>query len=223
MSFTDPDVSRPLPRARLDRALLGLRRLVLRRRRLLAALLATVAVGAGLSVASTPPQETVPVVVAARDLPAGATLSPDDVVSVGFRPGTPPADALGDEDALVGRLLAAPVTSGEPITAVRLVGADLAAAHPELRVVPLRMPDPGLVALLEVGDLIDLVAADPEDGQVTTLAIAVPVLALPASDSSTTAAGLPGSLVVVGLRPAEVAPVASAALRAFVTYTWSGR
>lgn len=197
--------------------------MVLRRRRLLAALLATVAVGAGLSVASTPSQETVPVLVAARDLPAGVTLSPDDVVTVGFRPGTSPAAALGDVDTLSGRLLAAPVTSGEPITTVRLVGADLAQAHPGLRVVPLRLPDPGMVGLLEVGDLIDLVAADPEDGQVTTLALAVPVLALPASDSSATASGLPGSLVVVGLRPAEVAPVASAALRSFMTYTWAGR
>ena len=223
MPFTDPDTSRPPARARLDRALLHLRRVVLRRRRLLAALLATVAVGAGLSVTSTPPQETVPVVVAARDLPAGAALSPDDVVTVGFRPGTTPVDALGDVGDLSGRLLAAPVTSGEPITSVRLVGTDLAQAHPELRVVPLRLPDPGMVGLLQVGDLIDLVAADPEDGQVTTLALAVPVLALPSSDSSTTAAGLPGSLVVVGLSPAEVAPVASAALRSFVTYTWSGR
>lgn len=198
---------------------------MLRRRRLLAALLTCVAVGAGLSVASAPPVETEPVLVAARDLPAGVALSPDDVVSVEFRPGTVPGDAIGEAGGLVGRLLAAPVRSGEPITTVRLVGADLAATQPGRQAVPLRLPDPGMVALLEVGDLVDLIAADPEDGAVSTVASGVPVLALPADDEGGTAAtsGLPGGLVVVGLTPAEVAPVASAALRSFLTYTWSDR
>lgn len=221
----DDDGPRPSPRARVDRGRLRLRRAVLRRRRPLAALLTCVAVGAGLSVASGPPEETVPALVAARDLPAGAALTPDDVVRTDFRPGTVPDGAVGEAGALAGRLLAAPVTAGEPITSVRLVGADLAATQPGRRAVPLRLPDPGMVALLEVGDLVDLVAADPEDGEVTTVATAVPVLALPSADAGGTAtsSGLPGGLVVVGLTPSEVAPVTSAALRAFVTYTWSDR
>ncbi len=108
---------------------------------------------------------------------------------------------------------------------MRLVGADLADAQPGRRAVPLRLPDPGMVALLRAGDVIDLVATDPQDGRVTTVAAGVPVLALPPNETggATTASGLPGSLVVVGLTPAEVAPVASAALASFVTYTWSAR
>ncbi|MAS56800.1 MAG: hypothetical protein CMJ44_19645, partial [Pimelobacter sp.] len=116
--------------------------------------------------------------------------------------------------------------TGEPVTAVRLVGADLARAHPGRRAVPVRLPDPGMVTLLEVGDLIDLLATDPEQGNVSTVAHAVPVLALPRDDeagSGVTASGLSGRLVIVALAPAEVAPVTAAALRAFVTYTWSER
>jgi Flp pilus assembly protein CpaB len=212
-------------RVRLDRARLRVRRAVLRRRRLLAALLTGVAVAAGLSATSSPTPATRLVLVAARDLPAGAVLAAEDLRQVGFRPGTEPSGALTDAAPLAGRLLAGPVGAGEPVTAVRLVGADLAAAQPGRRAVPVRLPDPGMVALLEVGDRVDLVAADPEDASVTTVARGVPVLALPAVDAggSATASGLPGGLVVVGLTVAEVAPVTAAALRSFVTYTWSER
>ncbi|WP_300399744.1 Flp pilus assembly protein CpaB [Nocardioides sp.] len=217
---------RSTPRARLDRARWGVRRAVLRRRRLLAALLSAVAVWAGLSAVSPSPEGTVPVLVAARDLPAGLTISADDLTTVDFRPGSEPSGAVGSEADVAGRLLAAPLGAGEPVTAVRLVGADLAQAHPGRRSVPVRLPDPGMVALLEVGDLVDLVATDPEQGDVTTVAHAVPVLALPQegeAGSGVTASGLPGRLVIVALSPAEVAPVTAAALSAFVTYTWSER
>lgn len=230
MTFTDHDPfgtsARPSARARLDRVRLRVRRAFLRRRRLLAAGFAAVASWAALSSTAAPPEATVTVVVAARDLPAGTRLAAGDLRRVDFRSGTEPSGFLGGPAASIGRLLAAPMSAGEPITQVRLVGTDLAAAQPGLRAVPVRLPDPGMVALLEVGDLIDLVAADPEDGHVTTVAADVLVLALPSADTSggsATASGLPGSLVVIGLTPGEVAPVASATLGSFVTYTWSGR
>ncbi|CAN5410044.1 SAF domain-containing protein [soil metagenome] len=204
---------------------LRLRRGLLRRRRLLASLLTAVAVWAGLSATAGPATETVPVLVAAHDLPGGVALSPDDIVVVGFRPGTEPSAAFGDAASLAGRLLAAPMSAGEPITTVRLVGDVLADAQPGRRAVPLRLPDPGMVALLEVGDLIDLIAADPEDAHVVTVATGVPVLAVPANDPGGTAttSGLPGGLIVVGLTPAEVAPVSAATLASFVTFTWAER
>ncbi|MDE0775939.1 MAG: SAF domain-containing protein [Nocardioides sp.] len=232
MISADPDLldssdgGRATARARLDRARWGVRRAVLRRRRLLAALLSAAAVWAGLSAASPEPEVTVPVLVAAHDLPAGVTIGPDDLETVAFRPGSEPSGAIGSVTDVAGRLLAAPLSTGEPVTAVRLVGADLARAHPGRRAVPVRLPDPGMVTLLEVGDLIDLIATDPEQGDVSTVAHAVPVLALPRDDeagSGVTASGLPGRLVIVALAPAEVAPVTAAALRAFVTYTWSER
>jgi Flp pilus assembly protein CpaB len=196
-----------------------LRHAVLRRRRLLAALLTAVAVAAGLHSVAAPPPATVRVSVAARDLPAGEILSADDLVRADFAPGSVPDDLAGDA---VGRTLAAPLRRGEPVTAVRLVGPLLTDGTPGLVATPVRLPDSGMVALLEVGDRIDLVAADPQAGDAEVVASDLPVLALPHDDEASAAAGLPGRLVVVGATPEEVGPIAAAAVRAFVTYTWSG-
>lgn len=203
---------------RLTRTLRPVRRAVLARRRLLAAALAAVAVAAGLRVASGPPPATVPVVVAARDLPAGSVVAADDLVTAAFAPGTAP-DAVADP---VGHVLAAPVRRGEPVTDVRLVGPALTDGHPDLVAVPVRLPDAGMAALLEVGDEIDLLAADPQAGGAQVVARDVPVLALPGDPGPALGGnGLTGRLVVVGASAVEVPVVADAATRAFLSYAWS--
>lgn len=204
---------------RVGRTRERVRRAVLRRRRPLAAACAAVAVVAGVTAASDPAPATVPVLVAAHDLPAGTVLDAADVTTAAFAEGSAPARLAADP---VGRVLAAPVTAGEPVTDVRLVGAGLAEGRPGLSAVPLRLPDPGMVALLRVGDVVDLVAADPQGGGATKVARATPVLALPAADDTQTGAGLPGRLVVVGLTETQVTEVAEAALTSFVTFTWAG-
>ena len=196
------------------------RRAVLRRRRLLAALLAGLAVLLGVSAVAAPPPATVPVLVAARDLPAGAELGADDVVTVGFAPGTAP-DGLAVDPA--GRLLAAPLRRGEPVTEARLVGDGMTEGRPELVALPVRLPDPAAVDLLEVGDEIDLHAVDPQAGGSDQVADDVPVLAIPAATPDDAGSGVPGRLVVVGVSDAEVSQVADAAVRRFVTYTWARR
>src|SRR5687768_6050468 len=116
------------------RVLKRVRRVVLARRRLLAALLAGVAVAAGVQAATAPAPPAVGVLTAARDLPAGAVIGDDDLVTVDFAPGSVPNGASGD---LVGRTLAAPVRRGEPVTDVRLVGPAMTAGDPDLTAVPL--------------------------------------------------------------------------------------
>lgn len=222
--LADPtDRTPPSLRPRLDRLLVRLRRHVLRRRRVLAAGLTCLAVAATLSATRAPAPPTTPVLVAARDLPAGSILTPADVSRVDVARSTAPPAATSDIELLEGRVLAAPVGVGEPITTARLVGPGLADLLPTRSAVPLRLPDPGMVALLEVGDTIDLLATDPEDGHVTTVASAVPVLAVPGDPGSASTSALPGSLLVVALTASEVAPVAEASLRKFVTYRWSKR
>ncbi len=198
----------------------SLRRAVLRRRRPLAALLTATAVAAGLHAVAGPEPPTVPVLVAARDLPAGAEIGEGDVRTVRFAPGSRP-EGVAEEP--VGQVLAAPLRSGEPVTDVRLVGPDLTTGHPGLVAVPVRLPDPGMVALLDVGDRIDLLATDPQRGGAEVVAADVPVLAIPAADPQASATGLPGRLVVVGALSSQVAPLADAAVRSFVTYTWPGQ
>lgn len=190
---------------------------MLARRRLLAALLAGVAVAAGLQATAAPPPPTVPVRVAARDLPAGTVLAASDLTSAAYAPGTAPA-ALADD--AVGRTLAAPLRSGEPVTDVRLVGPALTEGHPGLVAVPVRLPDAGMAALLRVGDVIDLVAADPQGGEPALVAAGVPVLALPGEPADAGPTALGGRLVVVGARPDAVPLIADAAVRLFLTYAF---
>ena len=195
----------------------SVRRAVLRRRRPLAALLTAVAVTAGLQAAAGPGPSTVAVTVAARDLPAGAALAAGDLRTARFAPGSAPDGVVDDP---VGQVLAAPLRAGEPVTDARLVGPALTAGRPGLVAVPVRLPDPGLVGLLDVGDRIDLVATDPQDGGARVVADDVPVLAVPADDEATTSAGLPGRLVVVGAEPTQVPGLAEAVVRSVVTFTW---
>lgn len=187
---------------------------MLARRRLLAAALTAVAVAAGLQAAAAPPAPTVPVVVAARDLPAGMVLSEADLRAVGYPPGSVPQGLTGDA---VGRTLASPLRAGEPVTDVRLVGPALTDGYPGLVGVPVRLPDAGMAGLLRVGDRVDLVSADPQDGGASVVASGVPVLALPAPSQAGDPAGLPGRLVVIGAEPSDVERIADASVRTFLT------
>ena len=190
------------------------RRAVLARRRLLAAALTAVAVAAGVHAVAAPPPAEVPVLVAARDLPAGTVLAPGDLTSAAFAPGSAPAGLAPDA---AGRTLAAPLRAGEPVTDVRLVGPALTEGYPGLAAVPVRLPDAGMARLLRVGDRIDLVSADPQGGGASIVASDVPVLAVPDADPELGASGLAGRLVVVGAPPTEVAEIADASVRTFVT------
>ncbi|MEO5851015.1 MAG: SAF domain-containing protein [Nocardioides sp.] len=208
----------PTRRARWGRRVVTARRAVLRRRRLLAALLSAVAVLAALRSVSPAPEPMVPVLVAARDLPSGTLVRPGDLVETAYPPATAPDGLAGD---VVGRTLAAPVRRGEPITDVRLVGPALTEGYDDLVAVPVRLPDAGSVALLTVGDRIDLVATDPSAGGARVIALAAPVLALPAPTDAGDNGGLPGRLVVVGASPTAAGAIAGAAVRDFLSFTFS--
>jgi Flp pilus assembly protein CpaB len=202
---------------RLVALLRPVRRAVLARRRLLAALCAAIAVATGLHAATAAPPARVRVSVAAHDLPSGTVLTGADLRTVGFSASSVPTGAVDDPQ---GRTLAAPLRAGEPVTDVRLVGPSLTDGYPGLSAVPVRLPDPAMADLLTVGDRVDLVSADPQGAGASIVATDVPVLALPADDAATGAtgaAGLTGRLVVVGAPPADVARIADASARTFLT------
>ena len=229
MPVDAPD-TRPGPapsdvRRRLALARRRVRRAVLGRRRLLAAVCAALAVAAGVRAVAAPPPARVAVTVAARDLPAGAVLASTDLTTVELPPEARPDGLLTDP---TGRTLAGPVTQGEALTEVRVVGAPMARealAGTERLALPVRLPDAGAVGLLQVGDRIDLVATDPQGATSEVVAQGVPVLALPGPDSSAGAAGpagpAGGRLVVVGVAADELAQVSTAAAATFLTYAWS--
>jgi Flp pilus assembly protein CpaB len=194
------------------------RRAVLRRRRLLAALCALVGVLAGLRVAAAPPAATVPVTVAARDLGAGVVVHADDVVTARFAPGTVPSGRVRDP---VGRQLAAPLRRGQPLTDTALVGDALVEGRPGLVALPVRLPDTAMAELLHVGDEVDVVAADPQGAPAATVTRDALVLALPPPAADAAADGLPGRLVVLGVSETDVTDVSAASVTHFLTVAWS--
>lgn len=185
------------------------RRAVLRRRRLVTALLAGTAVVVAVRLVAPPPDPTAPMVVAARDLPAGVTLTAADLREVDAPPGVLPAQAATSAEPLVGRLLAGPMRRGEPFTDRRVVGPGLLAGYADgLVAAPVRLVDRDTAALLSVGDHVDVYAAGADPGDSADLVAAdSAVLALPQPAEG----GREGATVVLAVSPEQAARLAQAA------------
>lgn len=223
MDRSHPSSTAPTPattRQRLSRAGHQVRRAILARRRLLCALCLAGAAFATLRTLAPAPPDTVSVLVAARDLPAGATVAGDDLTTVDLPPEALPDHAASASYA-VGRTLASPVRRGEPLTDARLVGASLLEGYPGRVAVPLRLPDRVAADLLRVGDHIDLLATDQRTGSTTLVGGDMPVIAMPQETASTaTNSGL-GRLIVLGVTSGMSENVASAAATQHLTATIS--
>lgn len=101
-----------------------------------------------------PPPASTPVVVAARDLPAGSVLAPADL-QVADLPSAP-SGAL-EQEAAIGATLVVGLGQGVPVTATMVAGDGLVdAAPPGTVVTPIRLADPALIGLIRVGDRLDL-------------------------------------------------------------------
>lgn len=189
------------------------RRAVSARRRLLAAGFAAAAVAGGLHTASPPPPDTTDVIVAATDLPAGAPLQVDQLDTVAMPDDLVPKGALTNHAAATGELLAGPVRSGEPLTDLSLVGAPLVEGYGPGRVAaPVRIADAGAVALLDTGDHIDVLAADPRGAAETAVVAAgAPVVVVPDAGKTATRSGS-GALVVIAVMPETAKKLSQAAV-----------
>ncbi|MCD6638943.1 MAG: SAF domain-containing protein [Nocardioides sp.] len=202
------------PAASLRRRLGVVRRHLAYRRRLVAAAVSALAVALALQALAPGPPPAVEVTVAARDLPAGARLVAGDLTTVRL-----PREAVPDglAERPVGRMLAAGLRRGEPVSDVRLVGPALARARPGEQALPLRLPDAGMASLVQPGDVVDLLATDPGSGRTDVVATDVTVLAVPHEVPQGLGEGTDGALVVVSLAPDQVPLVAGASLARFLT------
>jgi len=184
-------------------------------RRVLAALCAAVAVLAAVKAVTPDPPRTVAVWAAARDLSGGSPLGSHDVRAVALPIGSVPSGALRIDAPVAGRLLAAPMRRGEPLTDVRLLGPSLLTALPEpgLVAVPVRVADgSAAAALVHPGDVVDVLAVDDpvtgrDAGRPVTVASAVRVVAVPTRAG---ASGDSGGLVVVAVDRVQAAALAEA-------------
>lgn len=187
------------------------------RRRLVVAILTGIAVVSGLSALRPSPPPTQPVWVAARDLPGGEPLASGDIRIERLPTADVPADAFSANTNLVGRLLAAPMRRGEPLTDVRILSASLLTAtdEPDDVAVPVRVADgPATLALVHAGDLIDVIAA-PDSGTggrpaSFTVVHDVRVLATPTHDNDP-GSGDTGGLLIVEASNRQAARLAQAA------------
>lgn len=216
---------------RLPEAVRELTRAVGWHRRLLAAGLAAASAALAISALSPAPPAAVEVVTAARDLLPGAVVRASDLSTARLPPNAVPAGVLRPGSALAGRVLAAAVRRGEPLTDVRLVGRPLLAALESdgLVAVPVRMADAASVALLQPGDLLDVLAAGSPGGltpdgvtpagppSATTVATRARVLTVPGGEPS--GIGGEGALVLLAVRPDVATDLARAAVSARLSYT----
>ena len=169
----------------------------------------------------TPPP-TVPVVVAALDLPPGAVIAAADVRVAAMPTTLVPGGSHVRADEVVGRALVVGAPVGLPIVGELLAGERFTAAGPPGTVVaPVRLADPAVAALLRPGDRIDLLAtAGTASGEPTARHLADRALVLPDPRPVTEQdAGAVGGLlgggteVTVGaLTLVAVTPVEAAAL-----------
>ena len=177
------------------------------RRRLVAAGLVGIAVVCAIDALRPAPSSVREVWVAARDLTGGQPLVAADVRIERLPVTDVPAGALRPHQAPIGRMLAAPMRAGEPITDVRLLSASLlaASAAPGDVAIPVRVADgAAAVALVHSGDLVDvLAAADPDQPgpqRQVSVVHGVRVLAVPSPGSSGgvtyTGSDGPGLLIV---------------------------
>ena len=178
-------------------------------RRAVSAVLAGVAVLGCVAVARTPEGgPRTPVVVAARDLPAGHVLRPADLL-VQHRPaGFAPGRAVHDAGQVSGRRLAGPLSGGEVLTPGRLVGPGLLDGRGDgARAVHVPVADPGALAMVGAGDTVDLVAAT---GQVLASAVTVLSVDRPSESSGLTGIGGAGGGIVAAVDEQQAARLASA-------------
>lgn len=177
-------------------------------RRITALVLVLLAAALALLETTSDSAATVPMLVAARDLPPGTTLRVTDVTVSRLPESLRPPAALTAPDQVTGRVLAAATTSGEPLTKARLLGPEntrLATDDPTASAVPFRLADPAVAGLLTPGTRVDVVTVAQSSPDPVVLATNATVLTVrqPTDDSS---------LVVIALPREEATRVAAAAL-----------
>ncbi|MCG2621737.1 Flp pilus assembly protein CpaB [Arthrobacter sp. I2-34] len=206
------------------------RRLVRRNRRLFAALLLCAAAGLTVQAFVPAPAASVPVVVAAADLPAGTVLTDAQLTEQRYPATTGPPGSAASPAGLVGRRLASALRAGSPVLDTSLVGPGLLTGRPPgTAAVPVRPADPSTVQLVSPGQLVDIVLSSgngiEQPVSSTVLARSVPVLWK--ADGGTADPGLLGStsaegLVVVAASPAEAAALAGSSSRGQVVLVLVG-
>jgi len=192
------------------------RRALRRHRRKLAVLATLAAVLTGLTALAPPRPATVSVVTAARLLPAGSSITAADLDQTALPAQAIPEGASTDPTELIGQKVAGPVPSRQVLTTSALLRQR--SSGRSTVVAPLPLADDRVTALLEAGDVVDVLAADAETGKTRVIASAVRVVtgAIAAGDQTAES----GGLVLVEVDPGTASTLAGAAAVSVLSVVW---
>jgi pilus assembly protein CpaB len=180
---------------------------------------AVAAVLTGISAAVPEGPAMATVVKAKSQLPGGTVLSAADLALDHVVASDAPEGVLTDPDALVGKTLAAPVAKDQMMTLLTTTAAR-ASVPPGHVIAPLRLPDTALAALLRPGDIVDVIAADPEAEQAAVVAASARVVTVPQVSDDRLGPGPEGALVLINVDSQTAAVVARAAVSATLSIIW---
>ncbi len=179
---------------------------------------ALAAVLTGIAAAAPEGPPTVDVVRAARQLVGGAVLAAADLEVDRVSEADVPDGAVSDPSTLIGRTLAAPVPRRQVLTTLALVTTRVGVARGHV-LAPLRLADAEIVSLLRPGEVVDVVAADPQRAKASVVATAARIVTVPqvGEDSATADSG---ALVLIDVDSETAAALARAAVSATLTVIW---
>jgi pilus assembly protein CpaB len=189
-------------------------------RRKLAVVAAIASVLTGISAAAPEGPATITVVKARSQLSGGMLLSASDLVVDRVVASDAPEGVLTDPNQLVGKTLVAPVAQNQMMTLLTTTAARTSVL-PGHVIAPLRLGDSALTALLRPGDVVDVVAADPEAGEpATVVASNVRVVTVPEAPNDRAGPDPDGGLVLIDVDSRTAAIVAQAATSATLSLYW---
>lgn len=189
--------------------LTSLRRAARWHRRTFAALLAGVAVYAGLTALTHPEGDLSWAVIAVRPVGGGQLITSSDIDLVQIPSAALPEGVITDPNAVVGRTAVAPIPRRAAVTA-----SDLLSGGSLVGVGRVALPvtlDSAAAGLLRVGDTIDIIGAGSDTGIKGIVAAGVRVVAIPNAADSGGFGGSSERLVLIDVTPGVAAGVSSAA------------
>jgi pilus assembly protein CpaB len=188
-------------------------------RRKLAVVATIAAVLTGVSAAAPAGPTMITVVKAKSQLPGGTVLSASDLMLDRVVASDVPDGVVTDTNELLGKMLAAPVAENQMMTLVSTT-ATRTAVLPGHVIAPLKLPDAALAALIRPGDVVDVIAADPDGEQGAVVAANARVVTVPQQPSDRMGPGPEGALVLIDVDRQTAAVLARAAASAALSIIW---
>ncbi|CAB4923937.1 unannotated protein [freshwater metagenome] len=173
-----------------------------------------------------PAAESTTVLVARHDLVPGSVLLAGDI-AVEPRPAeSVPRDSLRLENAAIGHVVSFPVRAGEALSARHVLSSALLEAFgPDTVATPMRLSDDAALALVQAGDVVDVIAArtsdTTDDSSSMVVASHVRVLVIASPPTASGGSGMLGSggstggmspVLVIATTPAQALDLARAAV-----------